>query len=168
MLTIKENPWRFYIIFIIITWTIIIISIWNYMKYVFLFLQIAIHLYLIGLPSFLITLSRPSLTSCLKIVNWSFYHSPPVLWNNRPSHQRQVVHHATPPISNSPVSDLSTSVFLKKLKTHLFHSLVCIHLGYLRTDISRIDHASSFHLTHFAIIHRHIVHFWDRVHPWKN
>jgi len=53
---------------------------------------------------------------------------------NLPSHLRQVVHHATPsPISNSPVSNLSTSLFLKNLKTHLFHSsfpssVVCIHL----------------------------------------
>jgi len=36
---------------------------------------------------------------------------------------RQVVHHVTPsPISNSPVSNLSTSLFLDMLKTHLFHS----------------------------------------------
>jgi len=40
-----------------------------------------------------------------------------------PSHLRQVVHHVTPsPISNSPVSNLLTSLFLKKLKTRLFHS----------------------------------------------
>jgi len=72
--------------------------------------------------SSLITLSRPSLTSRLKIANRSFYHSAPVLWNNQPSHLRQVVHHVTPSISNSPVSDLSTSLFLKKLKPHFFHS----------------------------------------------
>jgi len=72
--------------------------------------------------SSLFTLSRPSLTSRLKIANRSFYHSAPVLWNNLPSHLRQVVHHITPSISNSPVSDLLTSLFLKKLKTHLFHS----------------------------------------------
>jgi len=68
----------------------------------------------------LITLSRPSLTSRLKIANRSFYHSAPVLWNNLASHLRQVVHHVTPSTSNSPVSYLSTSLFLKKLKTHLF------------------------------------------------
>jgi len=73
--------------------------------------------------SSLITLSRPSLTSRLKIANRSFHHSAPVLWNNLPSYQRQVAHHVTPyPISNSPVSDLSISPFLKKLKTHLVHS----------------------------------------------
>jgi len=34
-----------------------------------------------------------------------------------------------------------------------------IHLGYLGTDISGIDQASSFHISHtFAIIHRHIIH----------
>jgi len=63
--------------------------------------------------SSLITLSRPFLTSRLKIAIRSFYHSAPVLWNNLPSHLRQVVHHVTPsPISNSPVSDLSTSLCL--------------------------------------------------------
>jgi len=72
--------------------------------------------------SSLITFSRSSLTSRLKIANRSFYHSAPVLWYNLPSHLRQVVQHVTPaPFSNSPVY-LSTSLFLKKLKTHLFHS----------------------------------------------
>jgi len=70
-----------------------------------------------------ITLNRPSLTSRLKIANRSFYHSATVLWNNLPSHLRQVVYHVTPsPISISPLPDLSTSLFLKKLKTHFFHS----------------------------------------------
>jgi len=37
------------------------------------------------------------------------------------------------------------------LSLSLFHSsLVCIHLGYLRTDIT-IDQASSFHLTHISL-----------------
>jgi len=69
-----------------------------------------------------ITLSRPSLTFRLKIANRSYYHSAHALWNNLPYHLRQVVHHVTPPILNSPVSDLSISLFLEKLKTHLFHS----------------------------------------------
>jgi len=52
------------------------------------------------------------LTSRLKIANRSYYHSGPVLWNNLPSHLRQVDHHVTTsPILNSPVSDLSTSLF---------------------------------------------------------
>jgi len=72
--------------------------------------------------SSLVTLGRPSLTSRLKIANRSFYHSAPVLWNILPSHVRQVVHQITPLISNSPVSDLSTSLFLTKLKTRIFHS----------------------------------------------
>jgi len=103
------------------------------------FLKTGQHSYIRSLLSFpsyrrtrsssLITLSRPSLISCLKIANRYFYHSAPVLWNNLPSHLRQVVHHVTPsPISNSPVSILSTSLFLKKLKTHLFHSSFFISL----------------------------------------
>jgi len=37
-----------------------------------------------------------ALLSPLKIANRSYYHSAPVLWNNLPSHLRQVVHHVTP------------------------------------------------------------------------
>jgi len=70
--------------------------------------------------SSLITLSRPALTSRLKIANRSYYHSAPVMWNNLPSDIRHVAHHVTPPVLNSPVSDFSTSH--KKLKTYLFHS----------------------------------------------
>jgi len=33
----------------------------------------------------------------------------------------------------------------------LFSSLVCIHLGYLLTDISGIDQDSSFHLAHILL-----------------
>jgi len=84
--------------------------------------------------------SRPSLTSRLKIANLAS-----VLWNNLPSDLRHVAHHVTPPILNSPVSDLSTPLSL------FLSSLVCIHLGYLRTDISGIDQASSFHLTHISL-----------------
>jgi len=82
-----------------------------------------------------ITLSRPSLTSRLKIANRYVYHFAPVLWNNLPSHLglRQVVYHVTPSISNYPVSDLSTSLFLKKFKTYLF----TLHLGNLRTAYLR-------------------------------
>jgi len=113
--------------------------------------------------SSLTTLSRPFLTSRLKIANRTFYHSAPVLWNNLPSHPRQVVHHVTPPISNSPVSYWSTSLFLNKLKPSLslfLSSLVCIHLGYLRSDWY-LRYWPSFVFsshTHFAIIHRHISH----------
>jgi len=41
------------------------------------------------------------------------------------------------------VENPSLSLFLS--------SLACIHLGYLRTDISGIDQASSFHLTHISL-----------------
>jgi len=69
-----------------------------------------------------IALSRTSLTSRLKIANRSYYHSAPVLWNNLPS-DLLIAHHVTmSPILNSLVSDISTSLFLKKLKTYLFHS----------------------------------------------
>jgi len=55
------------------------------------------------------------------------------------------------PILNLHVSDLSNSL-LKKLKPIYFTlPLVCIHLGYLRTDISGIDQASLLHLTHISL-----------------
>ena len=69
------------------------------------------------------SLNRPTITSRLRISNRSFSHRAPVLWNNLPADLRQFSHHPTSPTSslNSPVSDLSTSLFPKKLKTHLFH-----------------------------------------------
>jgi len=88
--------------------------------------------------SSLITLSHPSLTFRLKIATRSFYLSAPNLWNNLTSHLRQVVHHVTLSlISFSHVSDLSTSLFLKKLKTHLFHSSFPpnLHLPRLSQDL---------------------------------
>ena len=74
--------------------------------------------------SSLITLNRPTNTSRLKILNRSFSHSAPVLWNNLPPDLRQFSYYPTSSTItlNSPVSNLSTSLFLKKLKTHLFHS----------------------------------------------
>jgi len=82
---------------------------------------LSFHLHRCTRSSSLITLSRPTLTSRLKIGKMSFYHAVPVLWNNLIPHPRHVVHHVTPSISNSPVSKLSTSLFINKLKTHLFH-----------------------------------------------
>ena len=72
--------------------------------------------------SSLITLNRPSVTSGLKISNKSLFHSAPVLWNTLPAHLRHSAHHsnASLPTSESCFSNLSTSVFLKKLKSHLF------------------------------------------------
>jgi len=65
-----------------------------------------------------------SLITCrLKMANRSYCYSAPVLWNYNPSDLRHVAHHVIlSPILNSLVSDLSTSLFLKKLKTYLFHS----------------------------------------------
>ena len=72
--------------------------------------------------SSLITLNRPSVSSGLKISNRSFFHFAPVLWNSLPSHLRHSAHHSTSPvpIAGSCISDLSTSLFLTKLKSHLF------------------------------------------------
>jgi len=65
-----------------------------------------------------------------KIAN-SVYLRASVLWNSLQSDIGHVTHHITPPIFNSPVSDLSTSLFLKKLKTHLFHCFFLLSLIYL-------------------------------------
>jgi len=66
-----------------------------------------------------VTLNRPSVTSGLKISSRSFYHFAPVLWNSLPPHLRHCGLHS-PTSSGSSVSDLSTPLFLKKLKSHLF------------------------------------------------
>ena len=109
-----------------------------------------------------ITLNLHTNTSRLRISNKSFCHCAPVLWNNLPPDLRQFSHHLTSSTSslNSPVSDLSTSLFLKKLKTHLFHffcSVVFIHLCFLWTDISGTDLALLFHLT-FMSYHSSLFH----------
>jgi hypothetical protein len=71
--------------------------------------------------SSLITLNRPSVTSGLKMSNRSFYHFAPVLWNSLPSHLRHAAQHSTSsPTPGSCIPELSTSVFLQKLKSHLF------------------------------------------------
>jgi len=103
----------------------------------------SLHIVVLGLP-----LLSP-LVALLSHLVLKYQISAPVLWNNLPSHLCQVVHHVTPsPISNSPLPDLSTSLFLKKLKTHLFHFSFSPNLyspmGYLRTDISGIDQACLF------------------------
>jgi len=87
---------------------------------------------------------------------YSVFSITPVLWNSLPSDLRHVAHLVTPShVVTTPVSDLPTSLFLKKVKNlslSLFlSSLVCIHLGYLRTDISGIDQASLLHLIHIPL-----------------
>jgi len=103
------------------------------------------------------TLSHPSLTSRLKIANRSCYQSALVLRNNLPSRLRQVVHHVTPsPILNCPVSDLSTSLFLKKLKTHLF-TLPFLHCMY--SPIIAISRLISLVLTKLRLFISHTIRY---------
>jgi len=103
--------------------------------------------------------SRPCLTYSLKIANRSFNRSAYVLWNSL--RLIYVAHHVTSsPILNTPDSDLS-HLFLNKLKTYFFYCfsfIVCIHLGYLNTDISGIDQASLFHLVLIDNIYLHFIH----------
>jgi len=61
------------------------------------------------LSSSLITLSRPALTSRLKIATTSYYHSAPVSWNDLPFDLCHVAHHVTPsPINCLPDAALSS------------------------------------------------------------
>jgi hypothetical protein len=64
--------------------------------------------------SSVVTLARPSNPSRLKLTNRSFYHTAPALCNNLPTELRA---HAR----NTNCFALSTSKFLKKLETYLFH-----------------------------------------------
>jgi hypothetical protein len=64
--------------------------------------------------SSVVTLARPSNPSRLKLTNRSFYHTAPALWNNLPIELRAYAR-------NTNSFALSTSQFLNKLKTYLFH-----------------------------------------------
>jgi hypothetical protein len=64
--------------------------------------------------SSVVTLARPSNPSRLKLTNRSFYHTAPALWNNLPTELRAYT-------CNTNSFAISTSQFLKKLKTFLFH-----------------------------------------------
>ena len=71
--------------------------------------------------SSVVTLNRPSNNSRLKITNRSFHHTAPALWNSLPPDLRHFSSHSTSQSNlNLPIFSLSPSVFLKKLKTHLF------------------------------------------------
>src|SRR5664279_1648419 len=64
--------------------------------------------------SSVLTLSRPTVTSRLKITNRSFFHHAPVLWNNLPVEMRQTsssTHSNTMPTSIFPCLALSSSQF---------------------------------------------------------
>ena len=68
----------------------------------------------------LITLSRPPLSSSLKILDRSFSYTAPRLWNDLPGHLRQPclsVDKSSPAI---PTVALSRQAFHSRLKTHLF------------------------------------------------
>ena len=108
--------------------------------------------------------SLPSHCYRLVITNRSYYHSAPALWNTLPANLRQIFHHFTSsqPICNSPVSALSSSLFLKSSRLiffifHFLHSLYSPglhldwHLQYWPSSIT-----SSY--THFVIIHLHFIH----------
>jgi hypothetical protein len=70
-----------------------------------------------------VTLKRPTIHSRLKITDRSFTHHAPVLWNRLPKELRQPVIHSSRTNqcgSTTSLLALSSSVFHKKLKTHLF------------------------------------------------
>jgi len=71
--------------------------------------------------SSLITLTRPTNKSSLKITNRSFCLAAPALWNSLPSEMRQKSYSSSPKsaLHSSPF-DISPSVFHKRLKTYLF------------------------------------------------
>jgi len=100
-----------------------------------------------------ILIVSPLLTLLLPV---AFYLSALVLWNSIPYVLRHVAHRVTSSLTlNAPVSDLSTSPFLKIIITY---SLTVLFLLSLQSpDISCNDQASSLH-THFAIIHPHFIH----------
>jgi hypothetical protein len=67
--------------------------------------------------SSVVTLTRPSNPSRLKITNRSFYHTAPALWNNLPTELRAYAR-------DTQSFALSTSQFLKKLIFFIIHFLL--------------------------------------------
>jgi len=71
-----------------------------------------------------ITLTRPVVSSRLKITNRSFTHQAPILWNALPKELRQPIVHSSQPdklySTAPPILALFTSKFHSELKTHLF------------------------------------------------
>ena len=106
--------------------------------------------------SSLVTLNRPSNCSRLKNTNRSFYHSAPALWNTLPPdlllfHGFLIIllrlnlfriHLFLPfALSSSLCFESSRLIF-----SFFISSIVCTHLGFLRTDISGIDLARLLHV----------------------
>jgi len=95
----------------------------------------ALHIVILGL---LLLSPLVALLSPLKIANRSYNHSAPALWNNLPSTSCCSPRHSFfyVKLACSPVSDLSTSPFLNKLKTYLFilPFLLCMYSPRLSQD----------------------------------
>jgi len=66
---------------------------------------------------FLITLSRPSLTSSIKIVNILLYHFPPALWNTLPSEKSRWL------CGNTLASDANSPGFNSRWHSRAWHRL---------------------------------------------
>ena len=67
----------------------------------------------------LVTLSRPPLTSCTKVLDRSFSYTAPRLWNSLPPHLRLPRAADTSSPSEAKIA-LSKQTFHSHLKTHLF------------------------------------------------
>jgi hypothetical protein len=92
-------------------------STWNHTNYSISKQSVAFR----KMASSLVTLNSPCNNSRLTITNRSFHLTAPALWNSLPPDLRYFSSHSTSqPNLNSPIFSLSSSVFLKKLKTHLF------------------------------------------------
>jgi len=113
--------------------------------------------------SSLITLSRPSLTSRLKIANRSFHYYAPILWNNLPSHLLRLFITSLLFLFQTRLCLIFQPLFsLRSWKPISFTLpfLLSLYLPRLSQDWY-IRYWPSFVFlshTHFAIIHRHIIH----------
>jgi len=88
----------------------------------------SLHIVVLGLPLLSLLVARPPLTSRLKIANSSFYYAAPVLWNCLPSTSSRWSSRHSFSMLYSPVSNLSNSLFLNKLKTISFTVLFLLSL----------------------------------------
>ena len=98
---------------------------------------------------------------CLVKINMNNINSltviVPVLWNSLPLHLYHSVHStSSPPTSGSCISDLSSSVFLKKLKLHLFRIWTVISgidpiIGFFISSSFRISSSSRHSSMQFSV-----------------
>ena len=111
--------------------------------------------------SAVVILQRPSNPSRLKIIDRSFYHQAPALWNSLPKHLR-ALSSTSPTQTNYSLLSLSSTQFHKQLKNLPFPSVLS-SLDHLLSGLTLWNSTwPDLHVNHTSIpfiIHQHIIHY---------